>query len=197
MQNEAVAAASEPPFLLDGYSVKRLAADDLDDLQALHERCRDYFLLIEGGPPRPSSAEEDFSQTPPGKDQSDKFLLGIYSRGRELIAVLDLIRDHPAACDWWLGLLLLDPKSRGAGIGSRIYGAAQRWIAAQGGRVIYLAVLEQNVGAHRFWSAQGFKERRRSNFKAASGLISGSIVMSQEIPRSPLRMRLSDGSERS
>ena len=175
---------TEPWFLLAGYTVKRLTTEDVVDLQDLHARCDDYFFLIEGGATRATSAEEDLSATPPGKDLSDKFLLGIYSGESRLVGVLDLIRDYPAPQNWWLGLLMLERDSRGGGLGSRIYEAAQRWIEAQGGGAIHLAVLEQNTRALSFWRSHGFEEQRRATFVAPTGVASPTIVMWRAIPAS-------------
>jgi ribosomal protein S18 acetylase RimI-like enzyme len=165
---------------LDGYAVVRLSSRETADLQDLHERCSDYYLLVEGVPTRPTSAEEDLADTPPGKSLSDKFMFGVYA-DRQMVGVLDLVRDHPAEREWWIGVLLLDPEARGSGLGSRLYGAAREWVRAQGGEAIHLSVLDGNPAAKRFWRRHGFQERYRKRFVAATGHASKAVVMSQRI----------------
>jgi GNAT superfamily N-acetyltransferase len=162
---------------LDGYDVKRLGSSDEADLQDLHQRCTDYYELIEGGPTRPTSAREDLAELPPGKELTDKFYFGVYDSDRKLVAALELARDLPSPGEWWLALLLLDPQARGWGLGARLLHAARQWVSRQGGSAISLAVLEQNTRAERFWRKHGFVEQKRSPFTAATGLESRAIVM--------------------
>lgn len=168
---------SAPKIRLDGFDVKRLGATDEADLQALHERCSDYYELIEGSPTRPTSAQEDLAELPPGKDLADKFYFGIYDSDPKLAGALEMARDFPADGEWWLALLLLDPAVRCRGLGGRVVESAKRWVSAQGGRAIWLAVLEQNMQAERFWREYGFLEQRRSRFTAVTGLESRAIIM--------------------
>jgi GNAT superfamily N-acetyltransferase len=162
---------------LDGYRVTRLGPHDEADLQDLHERCSDYYELIEGGPTRPTSAREDLAALPPGKELADKFYFGIYGSDREVVGALEMARDLPTPGEWWLALLLLDPRVRGRGLGAQLLEAAEAWVREQGGTAISLFVLEQNTPAERFWRARGFVEQQRSSFVAATGLESRAIRM--------------------
>jgi GNAT superfamily N-acetyltransferase len=164
-------------FQFDGYEVKRLGSSDEADLQDLHERCSDYYHLIEGGPTRPTSAREDLAELPPGKELADKFYFGIYATDRHLVGALEMARDLPFPGEWWLALLLLDPRMRGRGLGARLLEAVNQWVRRQGGSAISLAVLEQNTRAERFWREHGFIEEKRSPFTAATGLQSRAIIM--------------------
>jgi GNAT superfamily N-acetyltransferase len=162
---------------LEGYDVERLGPGDEADLQYLHDRCSDYFQLIEGGPTRPTCASEDLAELPPGKDLADKFYLGIYDPDRKLVGALELARDLPSPGEWWLALLLLEPRVRGRGLGARVLDQAKQWVGRQGGSAISLAVLEQNARAERFWTEHGFVEVKRSAFVAATGLESRAMIM--------------------
>jgi GNAT superfamily N-acetyltransferase len=177
---------TDPGFALDGYAVARLSSGDVAELQALHERCSDYFEMIEGSPTRPTSAKEDMEELPPGKEASDKLLFGIRSDEGRLVGALELVRDYPGPGRWYIGLLMLDPDARGAGLGLRIYEAARAWVLAQGGHEIALAVLQQNTAAEGFWRRRGFGEIARVPFVASTGLASTAIVMTQRIaPAAP------------
>ncbi len=176
---------SEPPFLLHGYTLLRLTSADGARLQDLYERCTDYFRLVEGAPTRKTAAEEDLAEVPPGKSIADKFLFGIHDPDGTLIGALELARDLPTEAVWWIALLMLDPAVRGRGLGSRVFQSAREWVFSCGGREIQLAVLEQNTGAERFWRDLGFQEIRRTDFTAATGLLSRAIVMSHPIAQPP------------
>lgn len=167
----------DPAFTLDSFTVVRLSSADAGELQGLHERCSGYFEMIEGGPTRPSSAAEDLVDLPPGKAPADKFYFGIRAADGTLVGALDIVRDYPHPGTWILGLLMLDPAVRGAGLGARVYEAARAWVRAQGGHEISIAVLEQNTTAERFWRRRGFRETARVPYAAATGLTSTAIIM--------------------
>jgi hypothetical protein len=109
---------SNSTFDLPGHVVFRLRREDAGLLQGLCERCSAYFELHDGAPPGPTIGEEEVVALPEGKTLGDKFLFGIRSATGELVGVLDLIRDFPAPGEWWLGLLMLDPRERSAGLGA-------------------------------------------------------------------------------
>lgn len=174
---------------LDGYRVARLGPGDAAAVQELYERCSDYHQLEEGIPTRPGAAEHLLTVLPPGKEPADKYVLGLYAPEGGLVGVLDLIRDYPRPGEWWLGLLMLDPRARASGLGSRVCRAVQRAVAARGGTSIHLGVLEHNTAAERFWRRHGFQEVRREPYTSAGGQRSRVIVMrhrlSDESPDAP------------
>jgi GNAT superfamily N-acetyltransferase len=172
---------SDSTFDLPGHVVFRLRPEHAALLQGLCERCSAYFELHDGAPPGPSLGEEEVVALPEGKTLDDKFLFGIRSATGELVGVLDLIRDFPAAGEWWLGLLMLDPKVRSAGLGARFYRAAEAWATERGAQRVLLGVLEQNPDAERFWRGLGFAELRRQPYTAPTGHVSTLIVMSRQL----------------
>ena len=162
---------------LDGYAVVRLGLADAPAVQALYERCSDYHELEEGIPTRPGAAEHMLAALPPGKDAADKYVLGIHTPDGRLVGVLDLMRDYPEPGNWFLGLLMLDPDVRASGLGGRIYRSAAQALAGRGCTAVYLAVLEQNTAAERFWRRQGFEELGRHPYTSATGHRSRVMVM--------------------
>lgn len=154
---------------LHGHRVLRLSLTYAGALQLLYERCSDYHEEHEGTPTRPTAAAEELAALPPGKAPVDKFSLGIYSPDGEMIGYLDLVRDFPFVGEWQIGLLMLDPAVRGAGLGERVCRAAEGWVAEQGGRSISLGVLEHAAGAERFWRRMGFDEVARQPYASETG----------------------------
>ncbi len=148
---------SERVFELTGCFGVRLDEGRRDELQAFYESCRDYVELITGTAPGPREADELLTELPRGKRPEDKFVVGLFDAPGHLVGVLDVIRDYPAEDEWYVGLLLFGPSSRGRGLGERVYRRLEEWVRAQGGRAIHLIVQEQNPGALRFWKRMGFE----------------------------------------
>lgn len=163
---------------LSQHTVTRLGAEHLDALERLMERCPDYQIVERGVVASREMAEEVLTMAPPGHE-AGKWLLGVMppDSGGRIDGVLDVIRDYPAAGNWYVGLLLLDPELRGHGLGEQVMRALETWMLGEGGRSIELAVLEHNAPAGRFWHREGFSEVRRAPFTASSGKVSEAIVM--------------------
>lgn len=168
------------------YTLRYLTPEDGPQAQALCERAADYLELLMGLPPGPAEAQSLYLAVPPGKDGSDKALLGIFD-GETLIGAVDAVRDYPEAGVWWLGLLLLDPAHRGQGIGAATLRAFTEWITAMGARGVRLGVVEHSTHALTFWRRHGFTELERrppSRFGARENVI---IVMRRDLtPWPPL-----------
>jgi GNAT superfamily N-acetyltransferase len=138
----------------EGWSLRSLRPADLAGLQALLDRCADYFLTAEGRPPRPTEAQDLCTTLPAGTSADDKHLLGVFCG--ELRGVVDVIRDWPRPRTWLLGLLLLDPRDRGRGVGAAVVAALDRWAASAGADRLRVAVVEANPRALCFWRSLGF-----------------------------------------
>jgi ribosomal protein S18 acetylase RimI-like enzyme len=126
------------------------------ELEALFRACGDYVRLSEGRDPGPAQVDELLFVLPPGRSAADKHVLGIRDGGGALVGVLDVVRDYPAPREWFLGLLMLAPGARGGGLGERILGGLEAALRAEGASALWLAVLEQNPRARRFWERLGF-----------------------------------------
>jgi len=140
-----------------------LGTADLPALQALHVRCAEFIRETTGVPPSADEAESLLQTLPPGKTLADKLVLGI-SRGEpdaELVGVVELIRGYPASGDWYIGLLMIAPAARGAGIGTDVVDDVARRIRAGGGTAAHLVVREDNPRAIAFWRRRGFEETDR------------------------------------
>lgn len=150
---------SERVFELTGCFGVRLDEARLAELQAFYDECRDTVELVTGAPPGNDEAADLLASLPPGKGEEDKFVIGLFDAPGHLVGVLDVIRDYPAARQWYLGLLMLRPFSRSRGLGERVYRRFEEWVRASGGEAIHLVVQQQNPGALRFWQRMGFEIR--------------------------------------
>jgi RimJ/RimL family protein N-acetyltransferase len=163
------------------YHHRRLSINDAPVLQRLYERCSDYHELEEGVATVPHAGERMLRALPEGKDLEDKFVFGVFTPQQDIVGMIDLIRDHPTQGEWWIGLLMFDPAVRGAGLGEAFLTEMVNWVAAQNGTAMYIAVLEQNPKAQRFWGRQGFVERWRQSATAHSGQVNTVIGMRKDL----------------
>jgi GNAT superfamily N-acetyltransferase len=144
-------------FQVDGRTVAKLGAEDVPALRALCERCHAFMTLVYGAL-EPDAAEQLLESLPPEKTLEDKFAFGLYADGsRELLGVLDAVRGFPEENEWIIGLLLIDPEHRNAGLGARFVGAFEQWVRGQGAVGLRLVVQQQNPDALRFWQKQGYE----------------------------------------
>jgi GNAT superfamily N-acetyltransferase len=142
-------------FNVGPYCVALLPETAAPDIQSLFERCEDYFQLVEGRPPATDAAILEWRDRPPGCGPGDVFCLALRDTNG-LAGVIFALRNFPTFGDWYLGLSLLHPARRGAGLGAAFYQGFEAWVARQGGRRILLAVVEPNQRAARFWERLGF-----------------------------------------
>ena len=140
--------------------VTRLHDPDRPAVQALLERCTDYFELVEGAPPGDHAVDDLWTDVAPGKTLDDKLLLGLWDLSGHLVGLLDVMRDYPEPGEWFIGLLLIDPAQRSQGTGAEVYRAFATWAAGCGALAIGLGVVEANTGAYRFWQRLGFEVMR-------------------------------------
>lgn len=149
------------------YEIESLTRDKLTMVEALNAKCSDYYLLHEGVLPSEREALEIFIVLPPGKDYEDKFVLGIFKGGTELIGIVDIVKDFPAEREWMLGLLLLDPEERGKRLGKLVHKALVQWAAGLGARCFRIGVIEDNYKGKKFWTDLGYVKIERGAMNVA------------------------------
>ncbi len=142
---------------LPDYTVRLLAPPDAPAIQRLYEQCLDYCLLVDGHPPSPGAAVEDFSSAPPGKSLADKFLFGVVGPLGELAGLLDCVRGYPDETTWWIGLLLFAPEARDHGLGAATVRGFLSYAQTHGAQALMLGVVDENTRAYGFWTRQGFQ----------------------------------------
>jgi GNAT superfamily N-acetyltransferase len=142
-------------FELEGVRLRQLGPADAPAIQGLLLRCADFIHLIEGRQVAPGDGAEMLHERPPDAPDVEKRVIGVFD-GPELVGVIEFLIGYPAEGSWYVGLYLLDPDRRRAGLGGRLYAAFQDWAQREGCRTVRLAVQDQNAAAFRFWTRQGF-----------------------------------------
>jgi GNAT superfamily N-acetyltransferase len=156
--------------------IVELGQGDLPALQALFERCAAFFMLVHGAPPRPDEAERWLlHETPPGAPLAAKTTFGLRDDEARLIGAVDVIRDHPAPGEYWLGTMIIEPSIRGVGLGAGFHTGVVRWARERGARGVQLSVQQENAGALRFWAREGYQETGR--WPASAGERAGTVVL--------------------
>jgi ribosomal protein S18 acetylase RimI-like enzyme len=139
-----------------------LGSPDLSRLKDLCLACTAFYELIEGRPATEATAAEILGPLEPKFAHGTKHVWGGEAQGK-LVAVAELLEGHPAAHDWYIGLLLVAPEQRRQGVGSDFCRAILDWLAARSGTTVRLVVHPQNVAARTFWERQGSNSKERSS----------------------------------
>lgn len=139
--------------LSDRYAVRRLSEKDIPAILSLYEGNPLYFQHF---PPAPSAdgIREDFTALPEGKTPEDKYFLGFWE-GKDLAAVLDLIRGYPDDRTAFIGFFMVNAKLQGSGTGTRIVEDICSALSRQYDYV-RLGYVQGNPQAEHFWTKNGF-----------------------------------------
>ena len=139
-------------------SLKVITIGDFPLLQILLERCSDYLTFQDEEAVKPSAAQDLFNIKPDGVKVDDKVLLSIVSDQKQLVGVFDLLKGYPDPTTLNLGLMLLEPSSRGKGIGTKAYKVLEEWIVSRQFNKVRLGVLFGNEKGLSFWRKMGYIE---------------------------------------
>lgn len=139
-------------------SLKVLTKEDIPSLQELLQRCSDYLVFQAEEPVQEGAALALFNDMPEGVTEKDKVLFGILNERGQMVGVFDLIKGYINLRTLSLGLMLIEPPSRGRGIGARAYALVEEWALCQEFNKIRLGVLFGNEKGLRFWHRMGYQE---------------------------------------
>ncbi|SIN82856.1 GNAT family N-acetyltransferase [Vannielia litorea] len=128
---------------------------DLAAITAFYAEAPDYFVMADGQPPGAAKARAFFTDGPPGCDPAAAHRLGLFLDGR-LSGLAELSFGFPQPGDAYLGLLLLGPWARGAGLGRIFLADIEARARAASSPALTLAVLEANPRGRAFWEREGF-----------------------------------------
>jgi ribosomal protein S18 acetylase RimI-like enzyme len=136
--------------------VRAIDRSETELVQRLHERCSDFWTLVEGAPPPADFARELMHEVPPGGMLDHKHVLGVAGDDGELVALLDIYDGYPEPHAWYVSLLVIAPEARGNGLGAELVAYCEAFARARGGRALRLIVQDQNPRALAFWMREGF-----------------------------------------
>ncbi|WP_019956863.1 GNAT family N-acetyltransferase [Yoonia vestfoldensis] len=137
--------------------IRDLNSDDhLGLVDDFYRRAPDYWLMADGRAPLMQKARDFFTDCPPGCDPALSRRIGLFLNGR-LSGLAELSFGFPSADDAYLGFLMLCPEERNRGRGKVLYAFVEDIARKAGHTHLYLAVLDINSPARRFWEREGFR----------------------------------------
>jgi ribosomal protein S18 acetylase RimI-like enzyme len=158
---------------LDGLSLdgprllaRRAAEAQVAQLQSCLDAAPDYFVETEGRAADPDAAARLIADAE-ADPQRRVFLLEA-RRGGAAMGLLDLMADYPEPGVAHVVLLLLRDGCRGMGYGREVMEALEAALAIAGCSAVRLSVVDENVGAHAFWTRLGY---------GAAGRLDGGVTV--------------------
>ena len=154
-----------------------LTVSDLPVLQDFFVANPDYFLAVNGMPPRADEAKQEFEDRPPAGMPFDKIhVIGFFDSAGRLIAMASVISHLLAEGVWHIGLFIVASSLHGTGTAASLYAGLEGWMQRQGARWVRLGAVAGNARAERFWERRGFAEVRRRE-----GLQLGELVQTVRV----------------
>lgn len=126
-------------------------------------KARDFVELETGGGPDVDYVHEIMTEAPPGVPLEHLWCWSHTDANGMLDGIVTCLKGFYGPDEWYLGLLLLDPAARGAGLGTLM---ARRVIAqarADNATCLRIAVLDVNPRACTFWERLKFSYEKSTS----------------------------------
>ncbi|MCX4959623.1 GNAT family N-acetyltransferase [Streptomyces virginiae] len=138
------------------YAIRDAEPNDEADLLALFCACEDYFESATGLPSGPGDVQSLFYSLPEGADWDDKHILVVADETGSAAGLVEAVLGYPTPDTCSVGLFLLHPDLRGAGLGSELAVTLLRSVAARGARHVTATVPLGWEQGERFVASHGF-----------------------------------------
>jgi GNAT superfamily N-acetyltransferase len=150
-----------PPATLPDLTVVELGTGAEALLQRFFEENPQYFLSVNGEPPKATEAHEEIHDLlPAGWSYTRKLVLGYVASDERLAAMANVVSDIVAPNVWNLSTFIVATERHGTGDAASLYTGLESWAAQQGAQWLRLGVVAGNVRAERFWERQGYTQTR-------------------------------------
>ena len=117
---------------------------------SLCELARDFVELETGDAPDMAYVKETMTDVPPSVPKGQYWCWGHTGANGALDGIATCLKGYYAANDWYLGLLLLAPAARGAGLGRRMTQHIITQARRENATCLRVAILDTNTRARRF-----------------------------------------------
>jgi RimJ/RimL family protein N-acetyltransferase len=145
-----------------GWRAVEINRADLPALQAFFEANPEYFAAVNGAPPRPDEAQQEFDDRPPAHMPFERpWMIGFLDDTARMIAMAGLLSNFLADRVWHIGLFIVDTQLHGKGLARPMIEGLAQWMSGRGAQWVRLGVVLGNGRAERFWEKLGFAEVRR------------------------------------
>ena len=137
--------------------------DDSPRVLALCQRASDYVMLDTGRVPDLAYVESEMTHAPPSVPPEQIWCWGHAHPDGSLDAIATCLKGYYEPNDWYLGLLLLDPTARGAGLGTRMARHVKDQAINDDANCLRIAVLDANPRGRAFWQRLGFVHEKSTD----------------------------------
>lgn len=149
-------------FECGSWRAREMDGGDIPRLQAFFLANPEYHASVNGEPPSPTQAREEWDSLPPPDFPYEKrWMIEIARRDAGMAAMAGLVSDIFAEGVWLIGLFIVATDLHGKGAAREMYDALEAWMRERGAQWIRLGVVAGNERAERFWEKMGFVEVRR------------------------------------
>jgi GNAT superfamily N-acetyltransferase len=148
-------AVSDPAPLVVRTEAAWLTKDDVTEIVRLRSRAADYFDEVGDGPPSSESFQADLDDLPQGFTRHDEMIYRAYGEGR-LAGYAEVLRGYAQPDQWMIGIVLVESRRRGRGIGKAIVAAIVADARAAGTRSLAAGVIAARTRSMAFWRREGF-----------------------------------------
>ncbi len=155
-------SSGQPLFEVAGCVARELLEADIPALQAFFDANPLYFEKVNGRPPRPDEAREEFHDLPPpGLRFERRWLVGFDDAASgELLGMASLLGDFLAPRVFHIGLFIVASQRHGTGLAAALYQAMEGWMRREGAAWIRLGAVVGNERAEAFWPKMGYRDVR-------------------------------------
>lgn len=145
-------------FEMGCYEMKPISIDEIKIVEDLCQKCSDYFIIQEGISLFKENAKEIFESIPPNKSYKDKHIFGIFKNEKQLVGIIDIVKDFPIDGEWMLGLMVIEPSERSNGLGKIMHEKLVLWAASLGAKSFRIGVIKDNCKGYKFWYSLGYRK---------------------------------------
>jgi ribosomal protein S18 acetylase RimI-like enzyme len=149
------------------WRLRAIDERDLPTLQRFFDDNPDYFVNVNGEPPRADEAEREFRDVPPpGMAYREMRMLAFFEGDGDggddgrLVAIATVVGDFIAEHVWHIGFFVVATALHGSGAAHTMYRQLEAWLVERGAHWIRLGVVAGNARAERFWERSGYIQVR-------------------------------------
>ena len=137
------------------YQIKIVTKENCAEALAVYTSNQAYFHLCSGRKAGLESIYENLDTIPPDLEPEKKVTIGFWD-GEVCIGNLDFLLTYPNPDCLYVGLLLIHQNYQGKQVGQQVFEALRNTARQFGLYTLLLAVVEENIGALKFWEKMGF-----------------------------------------
>jgi GNAT superfamily N-acetyltransferase len=165
--------------LKSSVTLRKITSESQELVQSILDAAPSYYMKIDGVTDA-GSAKSVFEELPPNCTFENKHVL-LIEEASIPVGVIDLVIGYPDSKVAFIGLLVLDEKYQGRGLGKRSYQVLEDYIRQFPVDSIQLGVNDTNDVGMLFWPKMGYKLQGRTRINQGINVTSTVYVMEKQI----------------